>query len=79
MKVIVVIPIISWETLLKQCPVPSPEYRMLANGIVEGQNGNRLVNILCEEKQADDLRDFVATVAPEILPAIQKVSLPVDL
>jgi hypothetical protein len=74
MKAIVVIPIIPYEALLKQCPVDSPEWLMLSNGLAEDRDSCKFVNVLCDQKQLELLYEFIARTAPEFFPVIEKVA-----
>jgi hypothetical protein len=79
MKLLVVIPMTSYKTLLNRCPIESRMYRMLANGIIEGQDGDQVVHILCEEAQADKLYELISSVAPEVLSTIKRAPLPAGI
>ena len=78
MKVMVIIPMSSYSSLLGRCEINSPEYGLLKNGIVETREDVDEVNLLCDESQAKRLVDFATRVAPEHASAIQRINLPPD-
>lgn len=78
MKLMVIIPMSAYSSLLDRCEINSPEYGLLKNGIVESREGVDQVNLLCNESQAKGIMDFVARVAPDHASAIQQTNLPSD-
>jgi hypothetical protein len=55
-KLLITIPIDIQGDLLKACDPISPKYRMLKNGLLETDaDGRKMVKILCESEQANDL------------------------
>ena len=78
MKVMVIIPMPSYSSLLGRCEINSPEYVLLKNGVVQTREGADEVNLLCEENQAKKIVDFVTRVAPEHASAIRQLNLPPD-
>ena len=78
MKTIVAIPMASYQSILSRFPIKSPEYALLKNGVVTEQGGSQVVNILCDEKRADNLCYLINRISPEFISAIHKVTLPHD-
>jgi hypothetical protein len=79
MKMIVIIPMPSYSSLLSRCEISSPDYLLLKNGIVQSRQGVDEVSLLCDESQAKRILDFVARVAPEHASAIRQINLPPDV
>ena len=68
MKVTIDIPIESYLLCVTRCGVKSPAYLMLKNGIiVRGDEGNEVVQILCDGSRAKMILATIAEVCPESL------------
>ena len=79
MEMMVVIPIDSYEAMLKKCDAARAEYALLKNGVVARDNeGKEQVEILCDEEQAKQIVNFAATDCPEIVPAVRVIQSPVS-
>lgn len=74
MQIIIVIPMASYAPIVEKCEIKSTEYSLLKNGIIQRLEGREEVLLLCSDKQAKSICDFVHQVAPEHLPAIQQIS-----
>jgi hypothetical protein len=76
MKVLVTIPVETYNGLLGRCSMLSREYLILKNGIIkrdqEGSAEQPTVEILCEVQRAKFLLDLATLVYPAAAPYIEK-------
>jgi hypothetical protein len=78
MEIMVNIPMVSYEDMLKRCDPSRPEYELLKNGLVmRNQEGHQEVRVLTDEDGAKQITDFAARACPEVLPSVAVISEPV--
>lgn len=74
-----VIPMPPYSTILQKCELKDPVYELLANGFIDHGDNRDEVQILCDGDAAKTIVDFIADVAPQVLPAIRQIRLPPDV
>ena len=73
MKVIFEIPIELYHLCLTRFGLRSREYSILQNGVIaRDENGDEVVQVLCDEQAAQLLRKKLADVCPEFVDKIKE-------
>ena len=76
MKVLIEMPEEHYDLLVAECNITSREYSILKNGVVtrDQQSGSdrRMIEILCETEEADQLLDIANRLYPSAVPDIVK-------
>jgi hypothetical protein len=77
-KVTIELPLDRFDQLRDKCDESSPEFSVLMNGCIDRRpngNGNdfeRFIEILCDNKQAEALLGLATRLCPEAIPAIKR-------
>jgi hypothetical protein len=73
MKVMFEIPIELYHLCLTRFGLKSREYSILQNGVIaRDENGNEVVQVLCDEEAARLVRKKLAEVCPELVDKIKE-------
>jgi hypothetical protein len=72
---LLIIPMEWYGTLLSNCTVKLPEYRVLKNGILVlgGETGDR-IEVLCDPEGAKLVMNLAGRVCAEAIPFIQQIA-----
>ncbi|HKY07921.1 MAG TPA: hypothetical protein VJQ55_06755 [Candidatus Binatia bacterium] len=74
MKVLLLVPRAAYDRLLAACENSTPEYQLLANGIVESDgSGTEQVKILCDSESVQSLLDFARQLSLDVFAAIRQI------
>ena len=79
MNVIIAMSLELYDIFLRQCDATSREYAILRNGLIvrhlEDDHPDRIIEISCDAKEAQNLLALAADVCPDAIPPIEKALL----
>lgn len=74
MNILIEIPAEHYDLFVAECDIKSREYSILKNGIIAKDRNSgdpRVIQILCDEKEAKMLLDAAMRLYPAVMPTIK--------